>query len=129
MGATPEGFFRRTFFTYSHDRAIQAVADGVADGAAIDSLVLTYALENDPSLKDRIRVVHTSEPFGIPPVVVPPNLPPRQKAQILDLLLTMNQDAEGRNVLAELGFDRFVIVDDAAYDGVRKLVHAIGAGE
>ena len=126
MGTAPDRFFRRTFFTYSHDRAIQAVADGVADGAAIDSLVLAYALERDPALKERIRIIHTSEPFGIPPVVVPPGLPPRQKAQIRDLLLTMNEDAAGREVLKELGFDRFVLADDAAYDGVRKLVHATG---
>ena len=129
MGTAPDRFFRRTFFTYSHDRAIQAVADGVADGAAIDSLVLAYALERDPALKERIRIIHTSEPFGIPPVVVPPGLPPRQKAQIRDLLLTMNEDAAGREVLKELGFDRFVLADDAAYDGVRKLVHATGVDE
>jgi phosphonate transport system substrate-binding protein len=128
MGTTPEQFFQRTLFTYSHDRAIQAVADGVADGAAIDSLVLTYALQRDKTLASRIHIVHTSEPFGIPPVVVPPDLPPRQKAQIRDLLLTMNKDEAGREVLRELGFDRFVAVEDSAYDGVRKLVHATGVG-
>lgn len=129
LGTTPERFFGRTFFTYSHDRAIQAVADGVADGAAVDSLVLTYALARDPSLHSRLRVVHTSEAFGIPPVVVPPALPPRQKAQVRNLLLTMHEDAIGRSVLAELGFDRFVRVDDSAYDGVRSIVHATGIGQ
>ena len=39
LGFTPEEFFSRTFFTYSHDEAIRAVASGVADGAAVDSLV------------------------------------------------------------------------------------------
>ncbi|HAJ34870.1 MAG TPA: phosphate/phosphite/phosphonate ABC transporter substrate-binding protein [Chloroflexi bacterium] len=129
MGETPERFFRRTFYTYSHDRAIEAVADGVADGAAVDSLVLDYALQRNPDLASRIRIVHTSEAFGIPPVVVPPTLPPRQKAQLRDLLLTMHTDAAGQAVLRELGIDRFVEIDNAAYDGVRAIVHATGIGE
>jgi phosphonate transport system substrate-binding protein len=129
MGETPEHFFQRTFYTYSHDRAIEAVADGVADGAAVDSLVLDYALQRNPALASRLRIIHTSEAFGIPPVVVPPTLPPRQKAQLRDLLATMHEDAAGRAVLRELGIDRFVAIDNAAYDGVRAIVHATGIGE
>jgi phosphonate transport system substrate-binding protein len=129
IGETPEQFFQRTFYTYSHDRAIEAVADGVADGAAVDSLVLDYALQRDPGLAERIRIIHTSEAFGIPPVVVLATLPPRQKLQLRNLLLTMHEDSEGRAVLHELGIDRFVEVDDAAYNGVRAIVHATGIGE
>ncbi len=129
LGETPEHFFQRTFYTYSHDRAIEAVADGVADGAAVDSLVLEYSLQRNPNLADQIRIIHTSEAFGIPPVVVPPTLPPRQKMQLHDLLLTMHEDATGQSVLRGLGIDRFVAIDNAAYDGVRKIVHATGIGE
>ncbi|MFO7634847.1 MAG: phosphate/phosphite/phosphonate ABC transporter substrate-binding protein [Caldilinea sp.] len=129
MGETPERFFRRTFYTYSHDRAIEAVADGVADGAAVDSLVLDYALQRNPGLLSLIRITHTSEAFGIPPVVVPPDLPPRQKAQLREILLAMHEDVSGQRILHELGIDRFVGVENAAYDGVRRLVHATGIGE
>lgn len=50
LGQTPETFFARTFFTYSHDDAIHAVADGLADGAAVDSLVYDFAVARDPAL-------------------------------------------------------------------------------
>jgi phosphonate transport system substrate-binding protein len=129
MGETPERFFQRTFYTYSHDRAIEAVAAGVADGAAVDSLVLDYALQRNPELASRLRIIHTSAAFGIPPVVVPPTLSPRQKAQLRDLLLTMHEDTAGQAVLRELGIDRFVAIDNTAYDGVRAIVHATGIGE
>lgn len=129
MGETPERFFQRTFYTYSHDRAIEAVAAGVADGAAVDSLVLDYALQRNSELASRLRIIHTSTAFGIPPVVVPPTLPPRQKAQLRDLLLTMHEDTAGQAVLRELGIDRFVAIDNTAYDGVRAIVHATGIGE
>jgi phosphonate transport system substrate-binding protein len=73
----PETYFARTFFTYSHDDAIRAVADGVADGASVDSLVLEFALKRDPELAQQIRIIHTSPPFGMPPVVVSPGLRPQ----------------------------------------------------
>lgn len=126
MGTTPEAFFARTFFTYSHDRAIQAVAERVADGAAVDSLVLDYALRRDPELAQRIRVIHRSPAYGMPPVVVPPDLPPRQRILLQETLLTMHEDPEGQAILAELGIDRFVPIQDAAYDSIRAVLHEIG---
>lgn len=129
MGETSTTFFKRTFFTYSHDKAIRAVVEGVADGAAIDSLVLDNALERDASLRDQIRVIHQSPPFGIPPVVVPPRpegVPPRQRALLQEALLTMHTTAEGRRILADLGVDKFVPIDDSAYDSVRALWRSTG---
>jgi phosphonate transport system substrate-binding protein len=76
LGHTPDTFFARTFFTYSHDNAIYAVADGVADGAAVDSLIYEFALLRDPDLANRVRIIHQSPPFGIPPVVVGPTFAP-----------------------------------------------------
>jgi phosphonate transport system substrate-binding protein len=127
MGETPDNFFERTFFTYSHEKAIQAVAAGVADGAAVDSLVLEFALRRDPGLGGKVRVIYRSPAFGIPPVVVPPQLPVHQKALLLDLLLGMDQDPAGRQVLDELGIERFVVVEDAAYAGVRDLTAQAGS--
>jgi phosphonate transport system substrate-binding protein len=122
---SPESFFRRTIFTYSHDRAIYAVADGVADGAAVDSIVLDYALQRDPALAETIRVIHRSPPFGIPPVVSPPGLPIRQAVLLQEILLNMHTDEAGQLVLDHLGIDRFVKVDDHIYDEARLLVRQI----
>ncbi len=124
LGTTPAEFFDRTFFTYSHDKAIQAVSAGIADGAAVDSLVLDYALERDPALSHQIRIIHRSPPFGIPPVVASPGLPPRQKAELRQILLDMPADPTGRQILAELGFDRFTVLDDSAYDSARQIISA-----
>lgn len=127
MGETPSSFFERTFFTYSHEKAIQAVAAGVADGAAVDSLVLDYALRRDPSLAGKLRVIHRSPAFGIPPVVTPPDLPEATKTLLTDLLLGMDQEPAGRQVLAELGIERFVPVEDQVYGSVRALTAQVGS--
>jgi phosphonate transport system substrate-binding protein len=124
LGATPEAFFGRTFFTYSHDNAIRAVADGLADGAAVDSLVYDFAMAREPALAARVKVIHRSPPFGIPPVVVGPDVRPQLRAELYDLLLGLQDVPEGPAILAALGFDRFVPIEDAAYDSARRLTDA-----
>ena len=125
LGFTPEEFFARTFFTYSHDEAIRAVASGVADGAAVDSLVYEFAIARDPSLADKVRVIHRSPDFGIPPVVVSPFTRPQVKADIQNLLLGMSNDPNAKDALASIGVESFVLIDDSAYDGVRELLGVI----
>ncbi|MBI2975592.1 MAG: phosphate/phosphite/phosphonate ABC transporter substrate-binding protein [Chloroflexi bacterium] len=126
LGSAPDQFFARTFFTYSHDDAIRAVADGLAAGAAVDSLVYDFAVSRDPSLAERVQVIHRSPPFGIPPVVVGPGLRPQLKAELQSVLLAMDDDAEGRKGLEAIGVERFVLIDDSAYASVRDLVAAVG---
>jgi phosphonate transport system substrate-binding protein len=125
LGSPPETFFARTFFTYSHDQAIRAVASGLADGAAVDSLVFEFALSRDPSLKDKVRVIQTSPDFGIPPVVVSPFIRPQVKDELQSLLLNMANDPAAREALSAIEVDRFVLIDDNAYSSVRALVGAI----
>lgn len=125
LGFTPEEFFARTFFTYSHDEAIRAVASGLADGAAVDSLVFEFVLARDPALKDKVRVIHISPDFGIPPVVVSPFTRPQVKAELQALLLGMADDPTAQEALSVIGIERFVLIEDSAYDGVRALVGEI----
>lgn len=121
LGDTPTTFFERTFFTYGHDDAIRAVATGLADGAAVDSLVYEFALEREPELAQRTRIIHRSPPFGMPPLVASPSIQPQLRARLQEILVQMADDPQGRNVLATAGFDRFVHIEDDAYDSVREL--------
>jgi len=125
MGETPERFFRRTIYTYSHDNSLRAVAEGLVDGAGVDSLVYDYALRRDPTLAKRVRVIARSEACGMPPVVVHPSLDAGLKERLRDIFLTMHQDEAGRAALAELVIDRFVTIDDSAYDSVRKALDRV----
>jgi phosphonate transport system substrate-binding protein len=128
LGQTPDTFFERTFFTYSHDDAIRAVADGLADGAAVDSLVYDFAIAHDSSLAARTRVIHRSPPYGIPPVVVGPAIRPQLKAELQAILLGMAEDEQGQAALRTIGVDRFVTIENSAYDSARELRTMIGVG-
>jgi phosphonate transport system substrate-binding protein len=121
LDGTPEAFFARVFFTYSHDNAIKAVANKVADGASVDSLVYDYFVARDATIAQRTRVIHRSPAFGIPPVVVNPNLSPQLKETLRELLLQANASPEGQTILRNLMIERFVLVSDRIYDSARAL--------
>jgi len=126
LGHTPDTFFARTFFTYSHDHAIYAVADGVADGAAVDHLIYEFALLRDPDLANRVRIIHQSPSFGIPPVVVGPHVRPQLRVEMQTVLLQMAENPEGRVALAAAGIDHFVLISDDRYDTVREVEMMVG---
>ncbi len=128
-GTTPEAFFRKTFFTYSHDKAIYAIAGGQADGASVDSLVYDFALKRDPALLGKVRVIHISVAFGIPPVVVSPSIRPQLRAELSDILLNMKQDPEGQAALAELDYDGFILVKDEDYASAKVIETSVSMSD
>jgi len=121
MGTTPDAFFGRTIFTYSHDNSIKAVAENLVDGATVDNQVYDFLAASGSPLPARTRIIARYGPFGSSPLVVNPNLAAPLKTQLRDILLTMDSDDTGRAILAQLGIDRFVIPDDRAYDSVRAM--------
>jgi phosphonate transport system substrate-binding protein len=121
IGETPETFFASTLFTYSHDNSIRAVADHLVAAAAVDSLVYDYTIARNPTDSARTRVIARAGPFGIPPVVVHPDLDSVLKSQLRAVLMGMADDPVGRAALDTLMIDRFVAVDDSAYDSIRRM--------
>ena len=129
IGEKPEHLFSRTFFTYSHDDAIRAVATGLADGASVDSLVLDFALKREPDLRNRLRVIHTSPQFGMPPVVASPGIRPQLRAELQRILLEMHMDPAGLAALQALDYDRFVEVSSADYLSAQEVETRVNSFE
>ncbi len=121
MGETPDNFFGKYVFTYSHDNSITAVAENVVDGAAIDSLVYDYMVSQELTIGAKIRIIDRSPPFGIPPVVVNPALNQEIKARLRGLFLSMHEDEAGKEILSNLMIDRFVLGSDESYDSIRNM--------
>lgn len=122
MGTTPDAFFSRYVFTYGHDNSIMAVADRLVDGAAVDSLIYDFMATKDPDFIAKTRIIARWGPYGIPPIVVHPGLDPSLKERLRTVFLDMHRELEGRWVLNDLGIDRFVPIQDEAYDSIRRMV-------
>jgi phosphonate transport system substrate-binding protein len=119
IGRNPDGFFRQTFFTYSHTETIEAVAERVADGAAVDSYVWEYLNRHEPRLTAKTRIIQRSQTFGFPPLVYRTGIDDQLRQSMTDALLTMDRDPDGRALLSELALDRFISASPSLYDGVR----------
>jgi phosphonate transport system substrate-binding protein len=128
-GEDPETFFGKTVYLRTHDKSIEAVAEGLVDGAAVDSLIWEYENRVDPAHTSRTKVIVRSEPYGIPPVVARPGLDPAVKRRLREIFLEAHADPEGKAILRKMMIDRFVPPDDSAYDSVRRMAeHFAKAG-
>jgi phosphonate transport system substrate-binding protein len=122
VGENPGKFFGEHVFTGSHDRSLQAVIDGFVDGAAVHGIVYNQIIAEDPSIKQKVRVLAKSPPFGIPPIVVHPDLDPKLRKEIISVLLGMHEDVQGKQILAKLQIERFVIPDADLFAPLRMAV-------
>jgi phosphonate transport system substrate-binding protein len=122
MGQTPESFFSRTIFTYSHDNSILAVAKGLVDGAAVDGHQWEYFERFSPAHTSRTRVILKSQPFGGPPLVASARLRDDVRAKIRELILSMHNEPEGKRILEKLLIDRFVAPREEWYEPARAMI-------
>ncbi|GAA5334790.1 MULTISPECIES: PhnD/SsuA/transferrin family substrate-binding protein [Thermus] len=102
-----EGFFAQAFFTYSHDRALGAVREGLAEGAAVDGVV--YATLGVKGL----RVLARGPADPPPPVVARKSLP--EKERLMQALLALVKKPENAKALRALGLKGFRRSEDAPY--------------
>lgn len=115
LGHMTKKFFKKTFYTESHDKSIEAVATGIANGAAVDSLIFDSLYKLPHSFAKEVRIIHKSEEFGMPPVVVTPTLDKETKRALLKILLGMATDPRGKIVLQHLEMDGFAIATPELY--------------
>jgi len=120
-GEDPDRFFGAHIISGSHDRSVEAVVNGTADGTAVVSLVYDQMAAEDPSILEKTKVILKSPPFGNPPIVVHPRLNGKLKEQLLSVLLNMHNEPEGQKVLAALRYERFVAPEPALFDSAREM--------
>ena len=128
INETPESFFgvdengrSKYFYTYSHDNSIIAVAEQLADGAAVNSQVYKYMMDKKPEISSKTRIIDVSPPFANPPVVVSKDIDPFLEEKLRDIFLNMDKDEEGKKILSSVMIDRFLIINDSAYNSIREM--------
>lgn len=126
LGYKPENFFEEFIYTYSHDNSIKAVAQGIVDAAAVDSLIWEYMHKSGCKYTVKTKIIKVSRPYGIPPVVVRPGLDENLQERIKDIFVKMHVRAEGREILEGMYIDKFVEVNDSSYDTIRELKALVG---
>jgi phosphonate transport system substrate-binding protein len=114
-------FFGKVIETGSHQASLNMILQHEVDGAAIDSTVLELALKNDPYIQAKIKIIDSFGPSPIPPWIVSTQIPIEVRKKLQTLLFCMDQDADGKTILAKIGLDHFDQVDDHWYDPIREM--------
>lgn len=126
-GLDPDRFFRRTFLTRSHRKAIEAVAVGLADAASVNSYIWETVNKMGPALTGRTRVAARSREFGFPPFVADHSIPKETFTALQKALLEMSSDPRGRAVLENMNLDGFVPPQPEIYGPVRDMLRFMQA--
>ncbi len=122
-GRTTRSFFRQTFFTYSHAETVEAVAEQVADGGAVDSYIWEYLKSFRPEVAGKTRVIRKSPSFGFPPLVSRNGLDAKVVERMRSALLEMSEKPEGRAYLDGLELDGFGEFSPDLFDGIRRMAN------
>ena len=126
LNEDPATFFRKTFFTWSHRKAVEAVATGIAEGAAIDSFVWDTLTRVKPELTNRTRIIDRSPEYAFPPFVAHRTVSAQDYAALQRVLLEMPNDEAGRMLLKRLNLDGFIVGEQRMYDSVAAMMRAFG---
>jgi phosphonate transport system substrate-binding protein len=127
-GANPSTFFRRSFFTFSHRKVVDAVRAGLANAGAVDGYVWDTMAAQHPASVAGLRVAWRSAPHGFPPVVARRNWPDAEMRQLAQTLRDMGAWPEGQAVLQRLNIDGFEEPRAGQFDSIRELMRLAGLG-
>lgn len=125
MNTSPDRYFSRHMYSYSHNKSIELVAKHVVDGAAVESLVYENMVKSGSPYALQTKIIKRSPPYGTPPVVVTREVPPVLRDRIRDAFLDMHKSGKGKAILDAMMIDGFVRISDTAYDSIRKMERAV----
>jgi phosphonate transport system substrate-binding protein len=116
-----DGFFGSVVESGAHTASLEMILSGKIDAAAVDSTVLEWIVSKREEIGRQIRVVETIGPSPIPLWVISKQVPLKFRCELRALLLDLNLDEPGREVLAQGRIARFIAAHDADYDPIRRM--------
>ncbi len=122
---SPEQFFRRSFYTWSHRKVVEAVSVGLADGGAVAGYVWETLDRIHPEITADTRVISTSPVYGFPPFVARSDIDDAIFDAAQGVFLNMRDDPAGARLLETLNLDGFVPGDPAMFGEIREMARLV----
>ena len=126
---TSESFFRQTFFTFNHAETVEAVAEQVADGGAVDSYIWEYMSAFRPEIAEKTRVIRRSPKFGFPPLVSRLGAEKSVVDRMRAVLIGMDSDPQGRAFLEGLMLDGFETHPPSLFDSIGAMADRLSKAQ
>lgn len=124
--ADPGEYFSRAIFSGSHDASIMAVFQGEVDMGASKNTIYQEYVDRHPEVRDGLVIIATSPQVPSNGLGVRPDLPDDLKKRLKNVLLSMEEDEEGRSVLKQFGALRFIETSFEDYRPVVDMAESAG---
>jgi len=125
-GEDARQFFSKAFFTWSNRAVVEAVAQGYADGGAVDGFVWDSLAKSRPDLAGQTRVVARSQEYGAAPFIANRSVSRDDYRALQRALLGMAADPQGLALLKRLNLEGFAPGTAQLYDRVAEMMQALG---
>jgi phosphonate transport system substrate-binding protein len=122
-GQTLEAYFDRVTFAGSHDRAIDAVKQGLVDAAFVATIQLDEYIRRGLLRKDELKIVWRSEIIPFDPFVYRKRLCAPLAEKLRKAFL--EDQAEMKPMFEQLKLPGFIPANDERYRSVRKLYQSV----
>ncbi|KPK23906.1 MAG: hypothetical protein AMJ61_14760 [Desulfobacterales bacterium SG8_35_2] len=118
-------WFSETYFAGTHEDVIYDVLDGKADIGAAKNTVFYRLAGNDKRLLDELEILTTSPEVPANGLSVRKDLDNSLKIKLKNILLQMNQEKEGRQILQDFGAKEFIATTEKDYEPVFIYAEAV----
>jgi len=119
-------YFGETYFTGTHDEAIYDVLNGKADIGAAKNTMYERLEEADPRIREELRILQRSPDVPENALALRKDIDASVRSKLKEVLLKMQNDPEGINVLKQFGARRFVETTNKDYESVTRYCEHIG---
>lgn len=118
---------RKSFFAHGHRNVAEAVAARLAHGGSIDGYVWETMRLQSMSAALETEVIWKSALHGFPPLVALATARPEKIEPLRQVLLGMQTDSVGVDLLRALNLDGFVAGTPSMFDSIRQLAARVPA--
>ncbi len=115
-------YFKEYSFTGSHGSVIYSVLDNRADIGVVKSKAFNMMIEKDPAIEKELSVIAKSGELPDATLCLRKDLPAEIKFKIREILLNMDKDAKGMEVLRKFEALKFIPAAKEDYQLVFELV-------
>ncbi len=122
----PTTWLKESYFTGTHEGAIEDVLERKADIGAAKNTVFLMLAGSDPRITDELVILAVSPDVPENALCVRSNLDESLKRHLRDALLGMDENAAGRAILHGFGAARFIPTSEDDYAPVFEYAAIIG---
>ena len=111
-------FFKKTYFTGTHEGTIYDVINGYADVGAAKNTVFYRLARTDPRIAKELRIITRSPDVPENSLALKKDVDEKIRNKVRETLLDMNKDPSGMKILKSFGAVKFIGTNDNDYQSV-----------